>query len=122
MAWRERYGVRELKLLERVSDETIGLTGEPDALWVEKEVLIDWKSSSRISPNYFFQLGGYKRLGYDCKTLGIVRLDKELGTFEYLTNIDLGLTLEQCVDAFEAAFKHYKYYTHLQSKLGEYNA
>lgn len=122
LAWKERYGVQKLQLLERKNNESIGLTGEADALWIERDTLIDWKSSSRITPENFFQLGGYKRLGYDCKELGIVRLDKELGTFEYKTNTDLGLSLEQCVDAFEAAFKHYRYYTYIQEQLGEYNA
>ena len=122
LSWKERYGVQKLQLLERKNNESIGLTGEADALWIERDTLIDWKSSSRITPENFFQLGGYKRLGYDCKELGIVRLDKELGTFEYKTNTDLGLSLEQCVDAFEAAFKHYRYYTYIQEQLGEYNA
>ena len=122
LAWKERYGVGTLRLLERKTDELIGLTGEADALWVETETLLDWKTSARITPNNFFQLGGYKRLGYQCKSLGIVRLDKQLGTFEYKTNTDLGLSLEQCVDAFESAFKHYQYYRHLEAKLGDNNA
>ena len=121
LAWKERYNVQTLKLLERNTDDGIGLTGEPDALWVEKDTLIDWKSSSRISPNNFLQLGGYRRLGFKCSHLGIVRLDKELGTFEYVTNDDIGLSIEMCVDAFESAFKHYLYYKQINEKLGGEN-
>ena len=35
--------------------------------------------------------------------------------------VPIGLSLEQCVDAFESAFKHYQYYTWLKCKLGDYN-
>ena len=121
LKWKERYGVQTIKPLSRVEDESIGLTGEADLLWVEAETLIDLKSSKSISPEYFFQLGGYKRLKYPCKRLAILRCGKDIDDMEFKTNEDLGLTLEQCVDAFEANFKHYKYYNHIQAQLGEYN-
>ena len=122
LAWKERYQVQTLEPLDRIEDIGIGLTGCADFYWREKEILIEFKSSKKISPEHFFQLGGYKRLGYPCRSVAILRCDKDLDDFEFKTNEDLGLSLEQCVDAFEAAFKHYKYYTYIQEQLGEYNA
>ncbi len=118
IACKERYNIQTILPLTRITDETIGLTGEGDFLWVEEETLVDFKSSKRIYPEYFFQLGGYKRLGYPCKRLAIMRCDKDLDDFEFKTNEDIGMTLEQCVDAFEASFKHLQYYSHIQSQLG----
>ena len=118
LAWRERYQVEEIVCLSRVDDERIGLTGCPDFYWPEKETLVDFKSSKRIYPEYFFQLGGYKRLGFQAKKLAVLRCDKDLDEFEFKTNEDLGLTLEECVDAFESAFKHYRYYTHIKQQIG----
>ena len=85
-AWKERYGVLSLLPLERRNDPNIGLTGEADFLWKETETLIDFKSSKRIYPEYIFQLGGYKRLGYQAKRLAILRCDKDLDDFEFKTN------------------------------------
>ena len=118
LMWRDRYQVEEIICLSRVDDESIGLTGCPDFYWPEKETLVDFKSSKRIYPEYFFQLGGYKRLGFQAKKLAVLRCDKDLDEFEFKTNEDLGLTIEECVDAFESAFKHYRYYTHIKTQLG----
>ena len=121
LKWKERYNVQTIQPLSRINDESIGLTGEGDFMWIETETLVDFKSSKSISPEYFFQLGGYRRLGYPCKRLGILRCGKEVDDMEFKTNEDFGLSLEQCVDAFESAFKHYKYYIHINEQLGEYN-
>ena len=117
LGWKERYSVGTIEPLDRIEDLGIGLTGCADFYWREKETLIDFKSSKRISAEYFFQLGGYKRLGYPCKKLAILRCDKDLDDFEFKTNEDIGMTLEQCVDAFESAYKHYKYYLHIQTQI-----
>ena len=116
-AWRERYGVAKLLPLERIEDASICLSGAADFLWEDRDILIDYKSSKRIYPEYFFQLGGYKRLGFPGKKLGILRCDKDLDDFEFKTNEDFGLSVEQCIDAFESAFKHYQYYIHIDTKL-----
>ena len=120
-AWRERYNVQTIQPLSRIEEASINLTGEADFYWVEQDTLIDFKSSKRIHPEYIFQLGGYKRLGFPGKRLAILRCDKDLDEFEFKTNEDIGMTPEQCVDAFESAFKHYQYYTWLKCKLGDYN-
>lgn len=117
-AWRERYSVQTIEPLSRIEDSSIGLTGEADFYWVEADTLVDFKSSKRIDPEYFFQLGGYKRLGFKGSKLAVLRCDKDLDTFEFKTNEDLGITIEQCIDAFESAFKHYRYYKHIQTQIG----
>lgn len=119
LAWKDRYSVGTIVPLERIEDSGINLTGCADFYWPETETLIDFKSSKRISPEYFFQLGGYKRLGYPCKRLGILCCDKQEDYYDWKTNEDLGLSLESCVDAFESAFKHYQYYKHIEDKLGD---
>ena len=118
LKWKDRYNIGTIIPLERRTDETINLTGEGDFLVPETETLVDYKSSKNISPEHFFQLGGYKRLGYQCKRLAVLRCGKEPDDFEFKTNEDLGLSLETCVDAFESAFKHYQYYTHINRQLG----
>lgn len=119
LAWKERYSIGTIEPLDRREDESIGLTGAGDFYIPEWETLVDYKSSKRIYPEYFFQLGGYRRLGFPAKKLAILCCDKEIDFFLYKTNEDFGLSLEQCVDAFESAFKHYRYYKHIQSQLGE---
>lgn len=117
-AWRERYQVETIEPLSRIENEAIGLTGEADFYWKETDTLIDFKSSKRIYPEYIFQLGGYKRLGFAGRRLAVLRCDKDLDEFEFKTNEDIGMTVEQCVDAFEASFKHLQYYTHINRQLG----
>ena len=116
-AWRTRYSVQTIQPLSRITDETIGLSGEADFYWQEKDTLIDFKSSKKISPEYILQLGAYKRLGFPGQRIAVLRCDKDIDGFEFKTNEDLGMTLEQCIDAFEAAFKHYSYYKFLEGKL-----
>lgn len=120
--WRERNSIygSELELIPRITDEVIGVTGEPDVYYSRTKTLIDFKTSSKVSPENFFQLGGYARLVKDhyLNDLAILRLDKETSDFEYVTASRLGLTITACIDAFEATFKHYQYYTHINRQLG----
>jgi hypothetical protein len=117
-AWRERYMVKTIQPLSRIEETPIGLTGEADFYWQETDTLIDFKSSKRVYPEYIFQLGGYKRLGFPGKRLAVLRCDKDLDDFQFVTNEDIGMTIEQCIDAFESAFKHYKYYIHINTQIG----
>lgn len=115
MKWRERYQVGTLLKMERMTDTTLDLSGEPDLFWVEEETLIDVKGTKDIWPHHFFQLGGYRRLGVPCRKVAILRLDPDGCGPEYITNEKLGLSLEDLVDAYESAFKHYRYYTHIEN-------
>ena|SRR3990167_2044214 len=121
IAWKERYSIKTIISLERIENSTINLTGEGDFFLPEQDILVDFKSSKRIYPEYIFQLGGYKRLGFPGARLAVLRCDKYLDEFEFKTNEDIGMTIEQCIDAFESSFKHQQYYTHIQTKLGGEN-
>ena len=121
LKWKERYSVEEFQLPPRLDDVTIGLTGQPDFYWITNSELVDFKTSKEIWPHNFFQLGGYKRLGIPAKNASILCLDKESGEFEYVTNEMIGLSMESLVDAFEANFKHYQYYTYIANKLNREN-
>lgn len=117
LQWRERYDVKTIRMMTRLTDESIGLTGEPDILWVEKNQLIDIKATNYVWPSQFFQLGAYQRLGVNADSAAILKLDPENGVYEYITNEKLGLTMPDLVDAYESAFKHYRYYTHIEQQL-----
>ena len=118
-AWRERFNVKSIIPLSRIDDQSISLSGEADFYWEETQTLIDYKSSKRIYPEYFLQLGGYKRLGFPGQRLAVLRCDKDIDDFEFKTNEDFGLSIDQCVDAFESAFKHERYYTHIKTLIGD---
>lgn len=121
LKWKERKGITIIEPLERRTDEATGITGESDWFLPEIDTLVDFKSSKRISPENFFQLGGYKRLKFPGSRVAILRCGKDPDDYEFKTNEDFGLTIEQCVDAFEATFKHYKYYTHIKVQIGDDN-
>jgi hypothetical protein len=117
LRWREKYDVKTILQMERITDHSIGLTGEPDIYWVENRRLIDIKATNNMWPTQFMQLGGYRRLGVDCDGVAILQLDPENGVHTYITNEMLGLTLADLVDAYESVFKYYKYYTYIEQQL-----
>jgi hypothetical protein len=104
---------------ERIDNEELKLTGQPDFYWVEADALIDMKSSKFISAGYYFQNGGYKRLGFPGSKIAVLRVDKKVGEYEYRTNEDLGISLPLCVDVFESIYKHVVVHKALAIKLGE---
>lgn len=118
LAWKDRYMVTTILPLSRIENSDIGLTGEADFYLPETDTLVDFKSSKKICPEYIFQLGGYKRLGFPGSKLAVLCCDKDLDIFEYKTNEDIGMTIEQCIDAFESSLKHLQYYTHINAQLG----
>ncbi len=116
--WRAKYQPT-LIFPERIDSEELKLTGQPDFYWVETDTLIDMKSSKSISAGYFFQNGGYKRLGFPGSKIAVLRLDKETGDYEFVTNEDIDISLELCVDVFESIYKHVVVHKTLATKLGE---
>jgi hypothetical protein len=82
--WRSLYtplslepGVRLFKQIEEVE-----VTGEPD-LFVDG-VLIDIKCATKISKSYWIQVNMYRMLHGSTGRVGILRLDKTSGSFEYV--------------------------------------
>ena len=67
------------------------VTGEPD-IFVD-DVLVDIKCAGKISPSYWIQVNMYEYLSYmnnpkqqvyDYRKVGILRLDKTTGSYEYV--------------------------------------
>lgn len=116
--WRAKYQPT-LIFPERIDNQELKLTGQPDFYWVEADTLIDMKSSKSISAGYFFQNGGYKRLGFPGSKIAVLRLDKETGDYEFVINEDIGISLPLCVDVFESIYKHVVVHKALAIKLGE---
>lgn len=118
LSWKDRYMIGTIIPLSRIDNVDIGVTGEADFYIPESDILVDFKSSKKISPEYIFQLGGYKRLGFPGRKIAVLRCDKDIDDFEFKTNEDIGMTIEQCVDAFESSLKHLQYYNHINTQLG----
>lgn len=86
-AFKEWQGTRQvvpLHLEKRVWSRH-GFAGTVDL--IEEGIITDWKTSGRISDSYWLQLNAYADLVREClnldiKKIRVVRLDKNLGTFE----------------------------------------
>lgn len=117
--WKSDYGVGELVFPATHYCEIRGIAGTPDVYWEKAQDLIDVKSSKRIHESYLFQVGGcYASLvPFPVKRVAILRLDKELGDYEYVTNEKLGLSLEELKHGFNGLLDYYKAYKRVQSAL-----
>lgn len=91
--WYEVYQPKSITPCTRLNATIEGheVTGEPD-LMVD-DVLVDIKCSSKISPSYWLQVNMYRNLLantgvdgvlYNPGKVGILRLDKVSGSFEYV--------------------------------------
>lgn len=81
-------------------------------------VLVDIKTSREVKPIHFYQLGGYaSMMAFTPKYMAILRLDKGLGQYEYVTNEKLGVSIEQCITAFNYKLGDYRFYKLLQSRI-----
>jgi hypothetical protein len=94
------------------------VAGTPDIYWEDQQDLIDVKSSKSVHENYFFQLGFYASVSTSpIKRLAVLRLDKELGEYEYVTNEKVGMTVQDCIDGFNGLLAYYGRYKRVQSAL-----
>jgi len=116
--WKSVFLPDELIFPETHYCEIRKIAGTPDIYWLGAQDLIDVKSSKTIHENYFFQLGCYASLlPYPIKRLAVLRLDKELGSYEYVTNEKMGLSISDCVNAFNGLLIYYKIYKMAQSAI-----
>lgn len=84
--WRDIYKPKFIEHGTRLFATIHGqdITGEPD-LFVD-DVLVDIKCSTKISPSYWIQVNMYHKLSdspFSTK-VGILRLDKHSGSYEYV--------------------------------------
>lgn len=80
------------------------VTGEPD-IYVQG-ILVDIKCSSKISPDYWLQVNTYVMLRGITSKVGILRLDKETGSYEYVVK-DYD---PFCVNVWRGLMNAYVYY------------
>ena len=84
------------------------IAGTYDFVW--GDYLIDIKTSRKIKPSHFFQLGAYALMKPEIKEVAILRLDKNLGIYELVNSKQLGLSLENCKTGFLHLLGAYRFY------------
>lgn len=94
----------QMELLEPAND----LIGHLDLLtdWG----VIDVKCASSIKPNYWLQVSKYGQLVGVYSNVAILRLDKNLGVYEYKTAEQVGVQPEQAVKVFNGLLDAYRYF------------
>lgn len=103
--WQKDYGFPTLKEGVTIFNDSLLVAGTPDLLDMDTHTLIDIKCSSEIRDSYWLQTEFYARCtGSDYKA--ILRLDKNLGMYEYKK---MPLSDEHW-DACVGAIKLYRYY------------
>lgn len=108
--WRMDYDPMSLMFPERLYDEDRQITGEPDCLWVAKNTLIDFKTSARVSWKYWLQLSAYaSMLELLPEKLAVLRLDKNLGEYQYLNNEEAGFDIQRGIEAFNGLLVAYRF-------------
>lgn len=105
--WRASRKPEPVFVEKRVWSPFYGYAGTIDL--IEEEILTDWKTSGRLSDTYWLQLNAYavaahESIGFKVRWLRVVRLDKNLGTFEEA----IQPVNDQLFQAFVGLHKFYK--------------
>lgn len=107
------YGVKHgsFETCQRFWNDEEELTGEPD-IYIPTLGLVDLKCANRISNNYWLQLAKYKQNAYpDCTLpVWILRLDKDLGFYEFVSNVQAGVSIPYAISVFDGLHTAYRYY------------
>lgn len=115
-SWKTDYGISEIKNGVTMFCDKRMIAGTPD--FMIGNTLVDIKTSREVKATNFIQLGAYASLMSECpKSLAILRLDKTIGVYEYVTNEKIGMTVTQCIDAFNYILGYYRFYKMVQSTL-----
>lgn len=121
MKWVGDFQPGELIFPETQYDEERMVAGTPDIYWVRQRMIIDIKSSKELHEGNFFQTGGcyahFTSLPFPVERVGIVRLDKEIENYEFMTNEQLGLSLPILKKGFDGLVDYYRVYHRLKMKL-----
>lgn len=114
----EEKGISDLEFPPTLYDKEEMVAGTPDILWNSRRFLDDIKTTTSVKPSHFIQLGSYaNKLPQKPERLGIIRLDKETGIYEYVTNFDLKLTVDECIMMWKSTLYNYRMYHRVQSTL-----
>lgn len=90
-----------------VKSEQQKLVGHIDL--IIKNRIIDVKCASSIKPNYWLQVCKYARM-HALNYSGILRLDKNLGTYQFMTHEQADIDFNQCVKVFDGLLEAYRFY------------
>lgn len=104
--WKADYEPKLVKAGEVLRNESLMLQGEYDLL-LEPSTIIDIKCSSSIKPSYWLQTAMYAFMLGGCDKIGVLRLDKNLGIYEYQTR-DYDPNL---VEVFLGLLNTYRFFT-----------
>ena len=92
-----------------VKSEADKLIGHIDLILNNR--VVDVKCASSIKPNYWLQVAAYEFMyEKDTEGLGILRLDKNLATYQFVTHEQAKVNWTECVDTFDGLLKAYRYY------------
>ena len=100
-------------------DEVLGVAGTPDIYWKARRMMIDLKSSKAVHEGYLFQVGGFysRHPDFVVERVAILRADKEIKQYEFRTNENLKLSLEELRASFEGLVTYYRGYKRVQGAL-----
>src|SRR3990167_1869767 len=115
-AWkqfRSDYQPKDLSCQIEVSDQQDKVMGHVDIL--TDNTLIDVKCASSIKPNYWLQVSAYysmldQELFNRISQVAILRLDKNLGTYQFMTIRQAGYSPTDCINVFGGLLSAYRYY------------
>lgn len=115
-SWRQDYGFPQLIGGSTLFCDKRMIAGTPDSYM--GNTLIDFKTSREVKASHFVQLGAYASLmEKQPSRLAILRLDKQNGMYEWVTNEKVGMEVEQCINAFTYLLGYYRFYNRVQSTL-----
>jgi hypothetical protein len=120
-AWKDfvtENGVEDVTFPDTLFDEEERVAGTPDFVWNSGKYLDDIKTTNSVKPSHFIQLGSYaNKLPQKPERLGIIRLDKETGIYQYVTNFHLHLSVDECIMMWKSTLYNYRMYHRVQSTL-----
>ena len=104
--WYKTYTPTTMKIGERLNltFDGVDITGEPD-IFVD-DVLVDIKCASKVSPSYWVQVNMYAFMHGGFEKVGILRLDKTTGSYEYIVQN----VRQDLVSVWFGLLKAYVYY------------
>ncbi len=117
-AWKTDYAPSNIEFPSTLFCEKRLLAGTPDFIWKDGDELSDIKTSNSVRESYFFQLGAYASLlPKTPKRISVLRLDKKLANYEFVTNESVGLSIYDCINGFNGLLLYYRAYQRVQSTL-----
>lgn len=103
------YSFKAEECQEEVRDEEAKVLGHLDLLGLDR--LIDVKAASSIKDNYWVQTAKYSDIKFGGLVIpAILRLDKNLGTYQFIDILQAGVDQMECVRVFDGLLAAYRYY------------